>query len=388
MSQARYNRQMLVARALLCAGAAALINCSSMPASRFVRADYDAGGSFTNTLIAADFNGDGTMDLEASNSSSINIGILLGVGDGTFGTAVPHDVVGQPGGAAAGDFNGDGVADLAVPNLSSKTSTVGHTVSMFVGSPNGLVDAPGWTVDGVPASAASADIDGDGRMDVVIVHWTNEVSAWLGNGDGTFRSSWTMHPTGVDVYRVAIADLDGDGKLDIALAGEDPNLSGGGSVTTCLGNGDGTFGGPRTFAAGFNVDSIAVADFNRDGHPDVAVVNLDNGQRTGYAAVLLGNGDGTLRMPRLYETAWGASAVAAGDFNGDGRADLVVADNYASDISVLLGRGDGTFQAAAHYTSTFGVRALAVADLNRDGAVDFAVAVAQSNMVSVFLNAP
>lgn len=126
---------------------------------------------------------------------------------------------------------------------------------------------------------------------------------------------------------------------------------------------------------------------NRDGRFDVAVANVDNGLRTGYASVLLGNGDGTLRSPVSCETGWGAEAVAAGDFNGDGRPDIVVADNFVADVAVLLGRGDGTFQSAAHYPSKFGVRALAIADFDRDGGMDIAAAVAQSNMISVCRNA-
>ena len=140
-----------------------------------------------------------------------------------------------------------------------------------------------------------------------------------------------------------------------------------------LGNGDGSFQGVKSLAAGPNPRSVAVGDFNGDGVPDLAVPYTDWGPGTSGVSVLLGNGDGTFQTPRTFAVADGPWSVAVGDFNGDRVADLAVATGNG--ISVLLGAGDGTFQAARN----FGARGLvlAVGDFDGDGVPDLALAGVQ-----------
>ena len=142
-----------------------------------------------------------------------------------------------------------------------------------------------------------------------------------------------------------------------------------GSFSVLLGNGDGTFKGAASYGAGSSPFSFAVGDFNGDGKLDLAVANYG----TNYATVLLGNGDGTFKGAVSYSAGSYPVSVAVGDFNGDGKLDLVVANQDSGDVSVLLGNGgDGTFQVAGtHSVAGSVLDSVVVGDFNGDGKLDW-----------------
>src|SRR5207245_10519330 len=118
-------------------------------------------------------------------------------------------------------------------------------------------------------------------------------------------------------------------------------------VSVLLGNGDGTFQPAQSFAAGFSPSSVVVGDFNGDGRPDLAVANA--GLDTGYGStvsVLLGNVDGTFQPARNFDTNNYGRSVAVGDFNGDGRLDLAVANDGFNDGSMFVGKCEGNVDGA------------------------------------------
>jgi hypothetical protein len=165
--------------------------------------------------------------------------------------------------------------------------------------------------------------------------------------------------------QLVIADVNDDGIPDLVAI----NGSRGNSVSVLLGNGDGTFESPRTFAVGPRPDAVAVADVNRDGKPDLVVGNF--GSTT--VSVLLGNGDGTFQNQQTLTIGRGPSAVAVADVNGDGKPDVIAANQYDNSVSVLLGNGDGTFQKQQTFaiaSGRFDNVALAVVDVNGDGKPD------------------
>ena len=183
-----------------------------------------------------------------------------------------------------------------------------------------------------------------------------------------------------DSTSVAVGDFNGDGKPDLAVVNQEGTT--GNLVGVLLSNGDGTFQNPVGYAVGSLPDTVAVGDFNGDGKLDLVVTN--SGDNT--VGVLLGNGDGTFQKQVTYKTGLGPDSVAVGDFNGDGKLDLVVANGNADfTISVLLGNGDGTFQNQVTYASGADSNSVVVGDFNGDGKLDVAVANARDNTVSVLL---
>src|SRR5207253_2538010 len=161
-------------------------------------------------------------------------------------------------------------------------------------------------------------------------------------------------------------------------------------VPVLLGKGDGTFQVEANYGTGSNPGSVAAGsvaegDFNGDSKPDLAVVSLSSTN----VAVLLGNGDGTFQSAVDYAAGANLNSVAVGDPNRDGNLDLAVANNNlgssdtpGTNISVLLGNGDGTFQAPVNYGAQKYPSSIAVGDFNTDGKLDLVVA----NEVSIAVN--
>jgi hypothetical protein len=184
------------------------------------------------------------------------------------------------------------------------------------------------------------------------------------------------YQVGTGPVAVAAGDFNGDGNLDLAVANSgNPGIDDG-NVSILLGSGDGTFQPALTVAAGKNPFAIAVGDFNGDGRLDLVVansgINPAGGWLAGSVSVLLGNGDGTFQAHVDYATGNGPVSVAIGDFNGDHVLDLAIAARSDHVVSVLLGHGDGTFRAHVDYAAA--AWAVAVADFSQDGKADLAVA--------------
>jgi hypothetical protein len=349
------------------------------------------------SVAVADFNGDGIPDLVAANFFSDNVSVLLGNGDGTFQPTNNYSAGHAPFSVAVGDFNGDGVPDLAVANFGGGTTGLPGTLSILLGNGDGSLQAPiSYPAGLTPYSVAVGDFNRDGHADLVIVNAVKQgaVSVFLGNGDGTFQAP-RSYPAGNGPVCVAVGDFNGDGIPDVAVTENGATILGT-MVSILLGNGDGTFQPGKTYTVDFNPFNLAVGDFNGDGHLDLAVSNfgLDGG---GTVSVLLGNGDGSFQAAQNYAVGWsvgwrnqGTSSVAVGDFNGDGKLDLVVANAGGNNASVLLGKGDGTFQAAPNYSAGSTSLNVAVGDFNGDGILDLAVANAGTTpgfqgTVSIFL---
>ena len=189
----------------------------------------------------------------------------------------------------------------------------------------------------------------------------------------------TAYFAGISPNSGVTGDFNGDGKLDLVIADSCQNslCNTVGVVSVLLGNGDGTFHGARKFQAGPAGTSalfVTSGDFNRDGKLDLLVIN--NGINLfGDVSVLLGNGDGTFQPPVTYGVGGSTPVWAAvGDFNRDGILDLAVSVTTTNSVAILIGNGDGTFQTAVNYPVEVSPQGLAVADLNRDGKLDLAVA--------------
>ncbi|HZL37246.1 MAG TPA: FG-GAP-like repeat-containing protein, partial [Tepidisphaeraceae bacterium] len=318
-------------------------------------------GSFPYSVAAGDFNGDGKADLALANFESNNVSVLLGNGNGKFQAAVDYAVGTQPQSVTVGDFNGDGKTDLAVANFES------NNVSVLLGNGNGAFQAAvNYAAGTQPQSVTVGDFNGDGKPDLAVADVGGGVSVLRGNGNGTFQTA-VNYATGSYPYSVTVGDFNADGRADLAVANDNS-----GNVSVLLGNGDGTFQAAVNYAAGSGPASIAVGDFNGDGKIDLAVANANSDN----VSVLLGNGDGTFQAASNYAAGISPVSVTVGDFNGDGKPDLAVAlaDYYSNNVSVLLGNGNGTFQPTVNYTAGTRPQSVTVGDFNGDGKPDLAVA--------------
>jgi uncharacterized repeat protein (TIGR01451 family) len=272
-----------------------------------------------------------------------------------------------------------------------------------------------------PVSPVVADFNGDGRLDFVFVNSCGNdllcaednypaigtLTIMLGNGDGTFAPAPLSPSVGARPGSVAVGDFNHDGKLDLAVTNTCGDVAGcnlassHGTVTVLLGNGDGTFTATSASpSTGIAPESIVAADLNGDGQLDLAVVNgcgnaLDpSGQcvEDGTVTILLGNGDGTF-TPAASTPATGIEPISMtiGDFNGDGKLDLAVANSCGASsscssgsLTILLGNGDGTFAATASPPSfTTRPNSVAAGDFNNDGKLDLAVALFGPSTASV-----
>lgn len=288
----------------------------------------------------------------------------------------------SPNGVIAADLNGDGKPDLAI------TNSADNTVSILLGNGGGTFTAqPTLTTGSVPYSLTAGDFNGDQQLDLVVTNFANgtpsTVSVFLGNGNGTFQAPVT-YAVGSGPISVIAGDFNADGFVDVAVANQNDH-----SVSILLGNGDGTFQSRVDYQAGTtDVATVATGDFDGDGKLDLALTNPSGDT----VSVLLGNGDGTFRAAVAYATGNSGDhpiAVSAFDFNGDGKLDLAVTNLNARTVAILLGNGDGTFQLPVAYPTTngpfIGPDAMITGDFNADGKVDLAITDQHDNTVSVLL---
>ena len=361
-------------------------------------------------VAIGDFNKDGNPDLAVLNFG-YNVTMLLGKGDGTFqsggsfAAGIPADSAIVPT-IVIGDFNGDGKADLAVLVPPDTDANPGE-VHILMGNGDGTLQAPivMTLAPNVIAVVAVADFDGDKKADLVanvsdVSSGATSVGVLLGNGDGTFQ---TAKAVVTDSGFLAVADFNNDGKPDLAVSGS-------GGVQIMLGKGDGTFlqgGEPAVLSAG--PAAAWTADLSNDNNADLIVYSsasiaftcgIFHGSETIYQlSVLLGRGDGTLGGEQIFAT--GAKGginecpggaideplwyYTAGDFNGDGKLDILAFEAFEGGLYPVIfpGNGDGTFASPIIATASGAFSA----DLNGDQLADLIVLDSANNSIDVILNA-
>jgi hypothetical protein len=370
---------------------APIATAAPLPAS-FAAAPILAAGISPVAAAVADFDGDGVADLATVNQGGDpgSVSIMLNNGSGRFAAPANHAVGVSPSAVAVGDFNGDGVPDLAVTNEGPDATSPG-TVSILAGNGSGGFSThTNYNVGIVPVSVAVGDFNGDGKADLAVANEGNRgtipalpgsVSVLLNNGSGGFASA-TPYVGGIAPNyptSIAVVDLDGDGKADLAMAnqGEDPTAVG--HVAILLGDGSGAFvahGDPAVAAS--SPTAVAAADFNSDGKNDLAVSS------GGYVSTLLGDGTGgfTARVDDSLGTA--PSSVTVGDFHGDGKADLATANPDMYTASILLNDGSGGFAKPVDYSIGPEPDSVAVGDFNGDGKDDLATATSYAGVWVLF----
>lgn len=294
-------------------------------------------------VAVGDFNGDGKLDIAAADSSNGVIQIFLGRGDGTFtvgGTfATDTNEGSDPQSMVVGDFNHDGQLDIAVANYN------GQNVGVLLGVGDGTFSiATNYALGTYVDTIAAGDLDGDGYLDLAVTLPQTDgdtVEVLMANNDnsGTFKAPL---PVAIGIgypQSIAIGDVNGDGKADLAVTITNGLLFEGG-VTIALGNGDGSFGTAVDFASTILGGSIAypspgpivMADFDGDGKMDLIYSNSEYGN----VAIMYGKGDGTFFDPIDFGSSAYSWGLTLADVNNDGAVDVVVANEYANGATVLL----------------------------------------------------
>ncbi len=395
-----------------------------------------AGGSSAPLSIAVgDVNKDGFPDLVTASlcyqypnpiDCHAGAGVLLNNGNGTFQSPLRFATDGAHGSSVAtADVDGDGNLDLIVANLESSGPQIGlPPVSVLRGNGDGTfqaavsyVPAPNNPNDLVPNRAIAADVNGDGKPDLVVAMAGNAqhdgaVSVLLNAGNGTFAAPVLFDSGGSNPTDLITADVNGDGVPDVIAVNYCGSVvcnNGGyavspGNLGLLLGNGNGTFQPAVVLSTGgYAPRALAAVDLNGDGNPDLVVTQCPGGPGgctvAASAAVLLGDGRGHFSAAMNYSAGvsqsiqFALSWIDAGDLDGDGYMDVVVVNpcdrfnnctGLSGTVSLLKGNGDGTLQAPTLYNVGGYPSSVVVADVNADGKPD--IGFTSNNGTFVLLN--
>ena len=344
----------------------------------FSGTDYRTGYA-PNGIAVGDFTSDGISDLVVINFGDATGAMLRGNGDGSFQPALNFETRQNPRSMAAGDFDRDGYLDLVTTDYDYGSNPSNMNLLTGDGTGRFSLSTP-IPAGSYPGTILAADFNRDGKLDLVFTDDTAGIFIQLGNGDGTFAMAHQLaagnYPIGV-----AIVDLNSDGILDLAEAGLKDDR---GSVAILFGYGDGTFAVPTNYDGLPTTVSLAVADVNRDGKPDLILATTNEPVGDGVA-ILLNDGSGRFGKFQFYPVVGRSYWVSVGDFNGDAAPDLSVAAGDNS-VFIFMGNGDGSFAAPTNLPDFVHPTTIAVADLNVDGKMDMAVANSGSYTLTVLLN--
>jgi hypothetical protein len=340
-----------------------------------------AVGSDPESGVASDFDGDGLIDLATANRSSGDVSVLLSEGHGSFRRAQSFPAGPSPTDMVAEDLDGDSDVDLAVSLLGNWDPTAlayeGSGVSLLFGDGNGGFEAGGLLSVGAAAALIAVDLNGDRKLDLVVLDANSpDLSVLPGLGGGAFASP-TPQPLPFVADSIASGDADGDGDLDIFLGGA--YAAEGFSL---LENDQGTLAlAPGVFPL-ISVRALAIGDLDGDGDADVTALTGSAGEQL---VLFTNDGTGVFEPEAPLSSDFSSNSLQAVDLDGDGWKDIVVSSWSAGGVSVYRNVGVGKLRGASSFLAGIGPIALATLDADGDGDLDLA-AVKSGGGVSLLLH--
>jgi len=352
-----------------------------------------AGGAvpFDNPALAGDFNGDGKLDVvtivrtTGGGVSNYSLAVTLSNGNGTFQTPV---LTAAPGNLndpfVVGDVNGDGMDDVIIVHQPTGTSP-SASFDVLLSSGSGAFTAGNHVLvtTNFLAGGTLFDVNGDGKLDMVLLDSSLPGNVWtlMGVGDGTFGAPTPVTLSGQAGSSVVFGDFNGDGFLDFA-----DNDYSTGQLTVYLATSATTYANGVSYATSdgvYDACNNTAGDLTGDGMAEIVSANCLDNTITIYVNDGTGNfGTGAYSPVAtapsvagniVYAAPW---SVSIADLNGDGKADIVSTNYFASDVTVLFGNGDGTVSTPSFGFATGGYpnTSAVVADFNSDGLLDVLVA--------------
>jgi len=334
-----------------------------------------AVGTTPESIVTADLDQDGNLDIIVAAAGDDNINVFFGDGAGNFSAATSLSAGVNPTGVAVADLNGDTFLDIAA------TSATDNSVGVLFGNGDRTFSAvESFSGGSSPADITIADVNDDSYLDIVTVSdGDNGVNVLLNDGLGSFTSG--LAPTTSDTpVAVATGDFNNDNRLDILAA-----TNSGDTLNLFEQSIFGLFPSRTNVDAGSGENSLVVVDIDGDNNADIVTASTTDSN----VNVLLGNGDGTFNSILSYSAGSGTRSLALDDFNDDGELDIVAISSGDNKLNVLFGDGTGNFTTSfskdAGTVGALSGHAIATGDFNNDGLIDIVSLSRDDGNANVFL---